>query len=76
MYLAKSARGKGFGQKMIAYCIAEAKLKGFAKMYLETMPELKKAVHVYEQFGFDYLTAPLGNSGHNACDIWMLKQIA
>ncbi len=75
MYLSKTARGKGFGQQMIAHCLYIAQTKGFTQVYLETMPELKKAVSVYEQFGFSYLDGPMGNSGHNGCDIWMIKNI-
>jgi putative acetyltransferase len=33
-------------------------------------------VSVYEKFGFEYLQAPMGNTGHNGCDIWMLKKMA
>jgi putative acetyltransferase len=75
MYLSKEARGIGLGRKMIDHCLFVAKTKGFNQVYLETMPELKKAVAVYEQFGFDYLSGPMGNSGHNGCDIWMIKPI-
>ena len=45
------------------------------KIYLETMPELKQALHVYEKFGFEYLNGPMGNSGHTGCSLWMLKEI-
>ena len=75
MYLSKDARGMGLGRKMIDHCLMIAKQKGFEQVYLETMPELKKAVAVYEQFGFDYLQGPMGNSGHNGCDIWMIKKV-
>ncbi len=75
MYLTPSARGTGLGKKLIATCLEEAKKIGFTKVYLETMPELKKAVSVYKKFGFTYLDAPMGNTGHNGCDIWMLKEI-
>ena len=75
MYLTKSSRGKGLGQQMIAHCITEASSNGFNQMYLETMPELKKAIQVYEKFGFDYLQGPMGNTGHDGCGIWMLKKI-
>jgi putative acetyltransferase len=44
-------------------------------MYLETMPELTIAVPMYEKNGFQYLEAPLGNSGHFGCAIQMLKQL-
>ncbi len=75
MYLTPSARGLGLGRTMIAKCLEAAKNKGFTCVYLETMPELKKAVSVYEKFGFTYLDGPMGNSGHNGCDIWMIKHI-
>jgi putative acetyltransferase len=65
----------GLGRFMIDQCILTAKEKGFTQIYLETMPELKKAVSVYEKFGFHYLNGPMGNSGHNGCDIWMLRNI-
>jgi putative acetyltransferase len=75
MYLSKSSRGKGLGKQMIAHCMSEARSNGFSQMYLETMPELKKAILVYEKFGFDYLKGPMGNTGHDGCGIWMLKQL-
>ncbi len=75
MYLSKEARGLGLGRKMINHCLMIAKQKGFEQVYLETMPELKKAVAVYKQFGFDYLAGPMGNSGHDGCDIWMIKKV-
>ncbi len=75
MYLSKSSRGKGLGRKMIAHCIAEAKSNGFTQMYLETMPELIKAIEVYEKFGFTYLDGPLGNSGHFGCALHMSRYL-
>jgi putative acetyltransferase len=73
MYLAKEARGKGLGKKMIGHVMDWAKISGYQTVYLETMPELSKAVKVYENFGFQYLDAPMGNSGHCGCDLWMSK---
>lgn len=75
MYLSPAARNMGLGRMMIDRCLATAKAKGFRSIYLETMPELKKAVSVYEKFGFTYLDKPMGNSGHNGCDIWMIKDL-
>jgi putative acetyltransferase len=76
MYLSADARGSGLGRRMIDQCLATAQEKGYHSVYLETMPELKKAVSVYEKFGFTYLDKPMGNSGHNGCDIWMIKPLA
>lgn len=75
MYLSPEVRGMGLGRFMIDRCLQKAKENGFDSVYLETMPELKKAVSVYEKFGFAYLNGPMGNSGHNGCDIWMLKNL-
>ena len=75
MYLRPQARGKGLGKLLIDKCLQFAKSFGYDQVYIETMPELKKAVSVYEKFGFEYLNGPLGNTGHFGCDIWMLKQL-
>jgi len=52
-----------------------AKENGYTQVYLESMPELAKAVSIYEKVGFKALDHPLGNSGHDGCDIWMLKTL-
>ena len=75
MYLHREARGKGLGRQLIALCVDQAKQMGYDQVYLETMPELHKAVSVYEKFGFRYLPGPLGRSGHFGCDVWMLKEL-
>jgi putative acetyltransferase len=75
LYLLKEARDKGFGKQLIEQCFISAKKFGFRQVYLETMPELKMAVSLYEQCGFRYLDGPLGNSGHFGCDLWMLKEL-
>ena len=75
MYLLPQARGHGLGRLLIERCIAAAKENGYKKIYLETMPELKQAMKVYEKFGFEYLKGPMGNSGHTGCSMWMLKEL-
>lgn len=75
MYLTPAARGTGLGRTLISLCLETARDLGFSQVYLETMPELRKAVTVYEKFGFRYLEGPLGNSGHFGCDVWMLKDL-
>lgn len=71
MYLLQEARGTGIGAKLILQAMETARSFGFKRMYIETMPELKKAMSVYEKFGFSYLDAPMGNTGHHGCSIWM-----
>jgi len=73
MYLLPEERGKRLGGLIIEKCLKTAKELGFAQIYIESMPELEKALKVYEKFGFKYLSAPLGNSGHFGCDLWMIR---
>lgn len=75
MYLRPHARGMGLGRLLIEKCIQQAKELGYKKVYLESMPELKQALKVYEKFGFEYLKGPMGNSGHSGCSLWMLKKL-
>lgn len=74
MYLLPEARGKGLGKVLIEAAIAQAQKFGFKNIYLETMPELKPALGIYARFGFTYIDAPMGNSGHTGCQLWMLKE--
>jgi len=75
MYLLPLARGTGIGATLMNTCLGKAKAMGFVNMYIETLPELKKAISVYEKFGFIYLDNPLGNTGHFGCSVWMLKSL-
>ena len=75
MYLLPQARGLGLGRKLIEKCIEAANDLGYKNIYLETMPELKQALYVYEKFGFKFLKGPMGNSGHTGCSMWMLKEL-
>jgi putative acetyltransferase len=75
MYLKPATRGLGLGRKLIEQCLEFAKGFGYSQVYIETMPELRKALTVYEKFGFEYLKGPLGNTGHFGCDVWMLKKV-
>ncbi|MDQ3191512.1 MAG: GNAT family N-acetyltransferase [Bacteroidota bacterium] len=74
-YLASSARGKGTGNKLMQQSIEAAKRLKYKKLYLESLPELGKAVKMYEKSGFKQIEKPIGDSGHYACTIWMLKDL-
>jgi putative acetyltransferase len=75
MYLTSKGRGQGLGKMLIEKCIGFATSKDYKHIYIETMPELKKAMSIYEKFGFYYLKSQMGNTGHFGCDIWMMKDI-
>ncbi len=75
LYLSADARGMGLGKKLLLQSMEWAKQNGYEQVYLESMPELAKAVAIYENVGFQRIHQPLGNSGHDGCDIWMTKQL-
>jgi putative acetyltransferase len=75
MYLLPEGRGSGLGRTLIETCFTAARAQGFSRIYLETMPELKKALSLYTHFGFAHLDGPMGHSGHSGCSRWMLKTL-
>lgn len=75
MYFLKEARGKGIGFQMIQKCLEKAKGSGYEKCYLETLPEMQAAQQLYQKSGFEYLSSPLGNTGHTTCPVWMIKTL-
>lgn len=75
MYLLPEARGRGLGKKMMKVCLDRARLYGYEQVYIETMPYMKAAQKLYQKSGFEYIDAPMGDTGHGACQVWMLKDI-
>jgi putative acetyltransferase len=75
MYLAKEARGKGIANALMQKCLAFAKQAGYDKCYIETLPFMKDAQKLYVKSGFSYIDGPMGVTGHNACDVFMIKNL-
>ncbi|SFJ34675.1 GNAT family N-acetyltransferase [Olleya namhaensis] len=75
MYFSNRLRGKGFGKKLFEKCLNKGQSLGFKKAYLETIPTLKEAIHIYESNGFTHLEGPLGDTGHFSCGVWMEKKL-
>jgi putative acetyltransferase len=75
LYLTAATRGKGIGKMLMDKCYEAAKDLGYTHLYLESFPQLAKAVSMYEKAGFIPLDGALGNSGHFACTIWMVKEL-
>jgi putative acetyltransferase len=73
MYLLPDVRNIGLGSTLIQHCLDFAKIAGYKQVYIETMPELQKAVSLYSKFGFNHLDGPMGITEHYGCSIWMLK---
>lgn len=75
MYFLPEARGIGLGSEMMKKCLTFAQSVGFTKCYLETMPYMHSAQKLYTAFGFQYIDAPMGSTGHTSCPVWMLKEL-
>lgn len=75
MYFLPEARGVGMGQKFITLCLEKAKALDYEKCYLETVRRMWQANLVYEKMGFKPLEKPLGNTGHNSTEVWMLREL-
>jgi putative acetyltransferase len=75
MYFLEEVRGKGIGFKMIQICLQEGIKLGYEKCYLETLPEMLAAQHLYKKAGFKYLCEPMGSTGHTNCPVWMIKSL-
>ena len=75
MYFLPEARGLGLGKAMMEKCLGKAREFGYEKCYLETMPYMVDAQSLYKKSGFDYIASPMGNTGHNACPVWMLRDL-
>jgi putative acetyltransferase len=75
MYFLPEARGIGLGSKMMDICLKKAKEFGFEHCYLETLPYMQDARKLYRKVGFKDLDAPMGDTGHYSCNLWMLKDL-
>ncbi|MBM7072319.1 GNAT family N-acetyltransferase [Shewanella sp. 202IG2-18] len=75
MYFLNKARGLGIGKKLCQFCLEQAKKLGYQLCYLETTAVLAQAYHLYKSIGFEDIHYRLGNSGHDDCEIMMIKRL-
>ena len=74
-YLSASQRGKGIGRQLMEKTFESAIRYGYKQLYLESLPELSRAISLYEKAGFKFIAGPMGDSGHFGCNIWMIKDL-
>lgn len=75
MYFDSRIRGMGAGSRMLRQLLLMAEGFGYKQCYLETMPCMETAQNLYRKFGFEYLPAPMGNTGHHSCQVWMFLNL-
>jgi ribosomal protein S18 acetylase RimI-like enzyme len=71
--LAPAAQGQGWGGKMMAAALKDAKQRGVNKMSLEVRARSHKVVKLYESFGFQKSAALPAYYGDGADGIRMVK---
>ncbi|GIU21753.1 bifunctional helix-turn-helix transcriptional regulator/GNAT family N-acetyltransferase [Shewanella schlegeliana] len=76
MYFLPEVRGKGFAKRLALQGLRFASEQGFDSCYLETTANLIEAIRLYESLEFKHLDSPLGNTGHDACEIAMLRSLS
>ena len=52
MYVKKEFRGKGLSKELIKELIRQAKELKYKSIRLDTLPQMKEAIHLYSSFGF------------------------
>lgn len=75
LFLLPETRGLGLGKQLATQCLEFAKKNTYKQCYLDTLKTMTLAIHLYEQLGFKHIQQPLEGTIHNACDVWMLKDL-
>lgn len=73
MFLTEKARGLGIGKALMEKNLVFAQQVDFQGCYIETLPQMKQAVSLYQKYGFLPITEPMGNTGHYSCNFFMYK---
>ncbi|WP_127559108.1 GNAT family N-acetyltransferase [Saccharospirillum alexandrii] len=74
MYVLAEHRGARLGARLMEVALDFA-ARHYQWCYLETLNGMAQAAALYRQSGFIRLPQPIGQTGHNACDHWYIKEL-
>jgi putative acetyltransferase len=74
MYFYPEVRGLGIGQELLALCLDGARRAKFERMYLETLPQMTRAIALYAANAFERCER-MGDTGHPPCSVFMMRAI-
>jgi putative acetyltransferase len=75
MYLRHDARGRGIGNALLEQCLKAARQFLYVRCYLETVTAMQPALEFYGRHGFRRLEIPMGHTGHEHNDHWMIRPL-
>jgi putative acetyltransferase len=75
MYLRADARGRGIGEALLQRCLAAARQFLYVRCYLETVAQMQGALEFYARNGFINLEAPVGRTGQERNNRWMMRPL-
>ena len=74
MYCLPPARGTGAAHALMQTALDYAS-RHYRRCYLETLDNMTAAQKFYLKYGFQRLPAPLGHTGHIACQVCMARDL-
>lgn len=73
LYVRPKFRGRRIGDLLVEKIIEDAKIIGYSHILLDTLPFLKRAIHVYKKYGFyeinSYNDSPMNTSIYMKLDL-------
>ena len=75
MYCLPQARGVGVAYELLQLALDYAR-QYYEKCYLETLGNMTVAQKFYEKHGFVQIYEPVGATGHYACDVLYIRDLA